>query len=123
MELSNITNEIKAAVGTKTPLADIVNVFCEKCTSSFLCKTFVFDTGIYELTCDELFCFSLICEYQNGQGEICVQIAYPPCAEIYAFSCRKKAENAAEFKKTVFESKEFELLKNKNALKISVSCD
>lgn len=126
MEANNVISGLKSAVGTKTPLADIVNAFCEKCTSAFSCAGFVFDTGIYEMTCDELFCLSLICEYKDDcskNGAIHIEIAYPPRAEIYELSCKKQAKNAPELKEIIFSSKEYDFLKDKNALKISIFCD
>ncbi len=93
-------------------LGSIIEAFCGYFKSK---NNFIFETGLYEFTCDEEYLFSLICD------NIRVNIIYPPSGKIYELSSKIEFSSVEKFKEFVLNSSEYKILQNKPIYKLSIS--
>ena len=108
--MKNITY-LQNHINKSMNLEDIIEEFCNYFDSQ---NKFIFETGIYEFTCDEEYLLSLICE------EIRMDIIYPPSAKIYDLTSKNEFENADKLKQFVLNSAEYKILKAEPVYKLSI---
>lgn len=99
----DILTFLKENITTKTPLCEIVDTFCKMCEIDLGDSELLFETGVFSFTCDELYYFSLVRQYE-AEGEGYNQI------------------HVDEFKQKVLSSEEYSILKDEPIYKINV-CD
>lgn len=119
----DIVNFLKEKITVKTPLCDILDTFCKMCDIDLPDSELLFETGVFSFTCDELYYFSLVRQYEDGEegyNQIHVDVIYPPSSKISDFSRADWFENADEFKKAVLSSDEYSILKNEPIYKIDI---
>ena len=89
-------------------------------------KDFLFETGLYQFTCDEEYYFSLVLQYK-GSGDEYVQLhidaVYPPSTKYETFASCEWIEDINEFKQFVLASEEFMILQNETILKVDIYVD
>lgn len=121
-----ILGDLKSNIFISLSFREIIDAFCTVYSKyDFNNFKYIFDSGIYEYTCDELFKISLICEYKDSNvlNRICVDIAFSPTKDNYEFSDNKHFTSLIDFKNYVINSKEFQVLKTKNILKVDIYQD
>lgn len=120
---NRIVEKLKEKIGMHTPLCEIVKAFCGECNVDLPEKDFLFETGLYQFTCDEEYYFSLVMQYK-GDGDEYMQlrcdIVYPPSMKYEDFSSCEWIESLTEFKDAVLNSKEFGILKDESIFKIDI---
>ena len=57
MDILTFLNE---NITTKTPLSEILDVFCKMCEVELPKSQLLFETGVFSFTCDEQYYFSLV---------------------------------------------------------------
>ena len=67
--MKNLVENLKQKINNRTPLGEIVDVFCEECSADLPEKNFLFETGLYQFTCDEEYYFSLVLQYKDSGDE------------------------------------------------------
>ena len=55
---------LKENITTKTPLSEILDTFCKMCEIDLPDSELLFETGVFSFTCDELYYFSLVRQYE-----------------------------------------------------------
>lgn len=83
----------------------------------------LFETGVFSFTCDELYYFSLVRQYEaegEGYNQIHVDVIYPPSSKISEFSRADWVENVDEFKQKVLSSEEYSILKDEPIYKLDI---
>ncbi len=116
---------LKENITTKTSLCEIVDTFCKMCEIDLNDSELLFETGVFSFTCDDLYYFSLVRQYEaenGGYNQIHVDVIYPPSSKISELSRTDWAENVDEFKQKVLSSEEYSILKNEPIYKIDI-CD
>ena len=114
MDILTFLNE---NITTKTPLSEILDVFCKMCD---------FETGVFSFTCDEQYYFSLVRQYEaenDGYNQIHIDVIYPPTNRISELSRTDWIENVDEFKQAVLSSNEYSILKDEPIFKIDIYDD
>lgn len=122
----DIVEALKSNILVSIPLEEIVNVFCTvNEIFSFDNSEYIFDSGIYESTCDEMLNFSLIREYKENNilNRICVDVIFSPNIDNYELSDNRHFSSHNDFKNYVLATNEYKILKNKNILKINIYQD
>ena len=122
----DIVEALKSNILVSIPLEGIINVFCTvNEIFSFDNSEYIFDSGIYESTCDEMFNFSLIREYKENNilNRICVDVVFPPDCDNYKLSDYRHFSSHNDFKNYVLATNEYKVLKHKNILKINIYQD
>ena len=122
----DIVEALKSNILVSIPLEEIVNVFCTvNEIFSFDNSEYIFDSGIYESPCDEMFNFSLIREYKENNilNRICVDVIFSPNIDNYELSDNRHFSSHNDFKNYVLATNEYKILKNKNILKINIYQD
>lgn len=124
--MDNIVEKLKQKVNNRTPLGEIVELFCEECSVDLPEKDFLFETGLYQFTCDEEYYFSLVLQYK-GSGDEYVQLhidaVYPPSTKYETFASCEWIEDINEFKQFILASEEFMILQNETILKVDIYVD
>ena len=116
MDILTFLNE---NITTKTPLSEILDVFCKMCEIELPESQLLFETGVFSFTCDEQYYFSLVRQYEaenDGRNQIHIDVIYPPTNRISDLSRADWMENVDEFKQKVLSSKEYSILKNELVL-------
>lgn len=70
MDILTFLNE---NITTKTPLSEILDVFCKMCEIELSKSQLLFETGVFSFTCDEQYYFSLVRQYEaenDGYNQI-----------------------------------------------------
>lgn len=119
----DILSYLKNNITTKTPLSEILVVFCKMCEIELPESELLFETGVFSFTCDEQYYFSLVRQYEaenDGYNQIHIDVIYPPTNPISELSRADWIENVDEFKQTVFSSKEYSILKDEPIFKIDI---
>lgn len=106
--LTNLQNIINKSM----KLGSIIEAFCDHFKGK---NNFIFETGLYEFTCDEEYLFSLICD------NIRLNIIYPPSSKIYDLSSKYEFGIAKKLKEFVLNSDEYKILENEPIYKLSIS--
>lgn len=106
--LANLQNIINKSM----KLDSIIEAFCDYFKGK---NNFIFETGLYEFTCDEEYLFSLICD------NIRVNIIYPPSSKIYDLSSIYEFGSVQKLKEFVLNSDEYKILENEPIYKLSIS--
>lgn len=120
MDILTFLNE---NITTKTPLSEILDVFCKMCEVELPESQLLFETGVFSFTCDEQYYFSLVRQYEaenDGYNQIHIDVIYPPTNRISDLSRTDWIENVDEFKKTVLLSNEYSILKDEPIYKIDI---
>lgn len=123
MDILTFLNE---NITTKTPLSEILDVFCKMCEIELPESQLLFETGVFSFTCDEQYYFSLVRQYEaenDGRNQIHIDVIYPPTNRISDLSRTDWIENVDEFKKTVLLSNEYSILKDEPIFKIDIYDD
>lgn len=60
----DILNYLKNNITTKTPLSEILDIFCKMCEIELPESQLLFETGVFSFTCDEQYYFSLVRQYE-----------------------------------------------------------
>lgn len=107
----NYLTNLQQNIDKSMKLPTIIDIFCNCFKRD---SKFVFETGLYEFTCDEEYLFSLCC------ADIRVDIIYPPSSKIYDLSSKNEFESVDKFKEFVLNSMEFNILKNESVYKLSI---
>lgn len=110
MDILTFLNE---NITTKTPLSEILDIFCKMCEIELPESQLLFETGVFSFTCDEQYYFSLVRQYEaekDGYNQIHVDVIYPPTNRISDLSRTDWIENVDEFKQTVLSSNEYSIL-------------
>lgn len=119
----DIVNSLKEKITTKTPLSEILDIFCEMCEIELPDSELLFETGVYSYACDEIYYFSLVRQYEaegEGYNQIHVDVVYPTSYEIDELSRADWVENIDEFKQTVLSSEEYSILKDEPIYNIEI---
>lgn len=119
----DILSYFKNNITTKTPLSEILDVFCKMCEVELPESQLLFETGVFSFTCDEQYYFSLVRQYEaenDGYNQIHIDVIYPPTNQISELSRADWIENVDEFKQVVLSSNEYLILKNEPILKIDI---
>ena len=64
--MKNLVENLKQKINNRTPLGEIVNKFCEECSEDLPEKNFLFETGLYQFTCDESIIFRSFCNTKTA---------------------------------------------------------
>ena len=123
MDILTFLNE---NITTKTPLSEILDVFCNMCEVELPKSQLLFETGVFSFTCDEQYYFSLVRQYEaenDGFNQIHIDVIYPPTHRICDLSRADWIENVDEFKQTVLLSNEYSILKDEPIYKIDIYDD
>ena len=86
-------------------------------------KNFLFETGLYQFTCDEEYCFSLVLQYKDSGDEyvqLHMDVVYPPSMKYEDFASSEWIEDINEFKQFVLASEEYRLLQTEAILKVDI---
>ncbi len=119
----DILTFLKENITTKTPLCEILDAFCKMCEIDLGDSELLFETGVFSFTCDELYYFSLVRQYEaegEGYNQIHVDVIYPPSSKISEFSRADWVENVDEFKQKVLSSEEYSILKDEPIYKLDI---
>lgn len=119
----DILTYLKENITTKTPLCEILDTFCKMCEMDLKDCELLFETGVFSFTCDELYYFSLVRQYEaegEGYNQIHVDVIYPPSSKISEFSRADWVENVDEFKQKVLSSEEYSILKDEPIYKLDI---
>ena len=103
--------KLQNSINKSMKLSSIIDKFCEYFKDE---NKFVFETGLYEFTCDEEYLFSLCCD------DIRLDIIYPPSSKIYELSSKIEFDSTQKFKELVLKSNEFTILQNEPIYKLSI---
>ena len=120
MDILTFLNE---NITTKTPLSEILDVFCKMCEIELPESQLLFETGVFSFTCDEQYYFSLVRQYgaeNDGYNQIHIDVIYPPTNRISELSRADWIENVDEFKQAVLLSNEYSILKDEPIFKIDI---
>lgn len=109
--MKNLTN-LQNIINKSMKLGSIIEAFCDYFKGK---NNFIFETGLYEFTCDEEYLFSLICD------NIRVDIIYPPSSKIYELSSKNEFGSVQKLKEFVLNSGEYKILENEPIYKLSIS--
>lgn len=123
MDILTFLNE---NITTKTPLSEILDVFCKMCEVKLPKSQLLFETGVFSFTCDEQYYFSLVRQYEtenDGHNQIHIDVIYPPTNRICDLSRTDWIENVDEFKQAVLSSNEYSILKDEPIYKIDIYDD
>lgn len=123
MDILTFLNE---NITTKTPLSEILDVFCKMCEVELPKLQLLFETGVFSFTCDEQYYFSLVRQYEaenDGYNQIHIDVIYPPTNRICDLSRTDWIENVDEFKQAVLLSNEYSILKDEPIFKIDIYDD
>lgn len=63
--MKNLVENLKQKINNLTSLGEIVDIFCKECSADLPEKNFLFETGLYQFTCDEEYYFSLVLKYKD----------------------------------------------------------
>lgn len=120
--MENLYEYFKTKINIYSPLNEIINSFCDTCEKVLAEKSFAFETGIYQFTCDEEYVFSLILKYKVNDSNVVLHIdlIYPPSFELEEFSTSIQTSNLDEYKSIIINSREYSILKNKSMYKINI---
>lgn len=119
----DILTYLKENITTKTPLCEILDTFCKMCEIDLNDCELLFETGVFSFTCDELYYFSLVRQYEaegEGYNQIHVDVIYPPSSKISEFSRADWVENVDEFKRKVLSFEEYSILKDEPIYKLDI---
>lgn len=119
----DILNYLKNNITTKTPLCEILDVFCKMCEVELPESQLLFETGVFSFTCDEQYYFSFVRQYEaenDGYNQIHIDVIYPPTNRISELSRADWIENVDEFKQVVLSSNEYLILKDEPIFKIDI---
>ena len=119
----DILSYLKNNITTKTPLSEILDVFCKMCEVELPESQLLFETGEFSFTCDEQYYFSLVRQYEaenDGYNQIHIDVIYPPANQISDLSRTDWIENVDEFKQIVLSSIEYSILKDEPIFKIDI---
>lgn len=86
-------------------------------------KNFLFETGLYQFTCDEEYYFSLVLQYKYGGDEyvqLHTDVVYPPSMKYEDFASCEWIEDIDEFKRFVLASEEYILLQTEAIFKVDI---
>ena len=111
--MKNLVENLKQKINNRTSLEEIVDIFCDECSADLPEKNFLFETGLYQFTCDEEYYFSLVLQYKDGGDEyiqLHTDVVYPPSMKYEDFSSCEWIEDINEFKQFVLASEEYRLL-------------
>ena len=106
-----------------TPLGNIVDIFCDECSVDLPEKNFLFETGLYQFTCDEEYYFSLVLQYKDSGDEyiqLHMDVVYPPSMKYEDFASCEWIEDIDEFKQFVLASEEYSLLRTETIFKVDI---
>ena len=87
--MENLVENLKQKINNRTPLGEIVDIFCEGCSADLPEKNFLFETGLYQFTCDEEYYFSLVLQYKDSGDEyvqLHTDVVYPPSMKYEDFA-------------------------------------
>ena len=121
--MKNIVENLKQKINNRTSLEEIVDIFCEECSADLLEKNFLFETGLYQFTCDEEYYFSLVLQYKDSGDEyvqLHTDVVYPPSMKYEDFASCEWIEDINEFKQFVLASEEYNLLQTEAILKVDI---
>ena len=121
--MKNLVENLKQKINNHTPLGKIVDVFCEECSAELPEKIFLFETGLYQFTCDEEYYFSLVLQYKEHGDEylqLHTDVVYPPNMKYEDFANCEWIEDIDEFKQFVLNSEEYRLLQTEAIFKVDI---
>lgn len=121
--MKNIVENLKQKINNRTPLDEIIEIFCEECGIDFPEKDFLFETGLYQFTCDEEYYFSLVMQYKDNGDEYVLlhtDVVYPPSMKYEDFSSCEWIEDINEFKQFVLSSEEYRMLQTEPIFKVDI---
>lgn len=121
--MKNLVENLKQKINNRTPLGEIVDVFCEECSADLPEKNFLFETGLYQFTCDEEYYFSLVLQYKDSGDEyvqLHTDVVYPPSMKYEDFASCEWIEDINEFKQFVLASEEYRLLQTEAIFKVDI---
>lgn len=121
--MENLVENLKQKINNRTPLEEIVDIFCEECSAEFPEKNFLFETGLYQFTCDEEYYFSLVLQYKDSGDEylqLHTDVVYPPSMKYEDFASCEWIEDIDEFKQFVLASEEYRLLQTEAIFKVDI---
>lgn len=121
--MKNLVENLKKKINNRIPLSEVVEIFCEEYSADLPEKNFLFETGLYQLTCDEEYYFSLVLQYKDGSDEyiqLHTDVVYPPSMKYENFVSCEWIEDINEFKQFVLASEEYRLLQTEAILKVDI---
>ena len=124
--MKNLVENLKQKINNRTSLEEIVDVFCEECSVDLPEMNFLFETGLYQFTCDEEYYFSLVFLYKDSGDEyvqLHTDIVYPPSMKYEDFASCEWIEDINEFKQFVLASEEYSLLQTEAIFKVDIYID
>lgn len=124
--MKNLVENLKQKINNRTSLEEIVDVFCEECSVDLPEMNFLFETGLYQFTCDEEYYFSLVLQYKDSGDEyvqLHTDVVYPPSMKYEDFTSCEWIEDIDEFKQFVLASEEYRLLRTEAIFKVDIYID
>lgn len=121
--MKNLVEILKQKINNRTSLEEIVDIFCEECNADLPEKNFLFETGLYQFTCDEEYYFSLVLQYKDSGDEyvqLHTDVVYPPSMKYEDFASCEWIEDINEFKQFVLASEEYSLLQTEAIFKVDI---
>lgn len=121
--MENLVENLKQKINNRTSLEEIVDIFCEECSADLSEKNFLFETGLYQFTCDEEYYFSLVLQYKDSGDEyvqLHTDVVYPPSMKYEDFASCEWIEDINEFKQFVLASEEYRLLQTEAIFKVDI---
>lgn len=121
--MENLVENLKQKINNSTSLEEIVDIFCEECSAELPEKNFLFETGLYQFTCDEEYYFSLVLQYKEHGDEyvqLHTDVVYPPSMKYEDFASCEWIEDIDEFKQFVLASEEYRLLQTEAIFKVDI---
>lgn len=119
---ANLRNKIRRDM----PLEKLVDTFCGLCSEVQKDVMYLFETGIFQFTCDEEFYFSLVRQCDTVGDEyyqVHLDIIFPPSKANYNMSQTKWLNTADEMRNYIKNSDEYKLLADEPIYKVEVWAD
>lgn len=121
--MKNLVENLKQKINNRTSLEEIVDIFCDECSADLPEKNFLFETSLYQFTCDEEYYFSLVLQYKDSGNEyvqLHTDVVYPPSMKYEDFASCEWIEDINEFKQFVLASEEYRLLQTEAIFKVDI---
>lgn len=121
--LDEVLNYVKGSVNDNSSLEEIVTAFEHACKMKINDDSALFETGTFNFTGEEMFCFSLVKQFENEDDEyvqIHIDAIYAPTDENAKFSSAVWFDEPNDIVLQITNSKAFQYLKDKRISKLEI---